>query len=430
MTYTPSEPIQQILNNLPTSSGVYQMVDKRGEIIYIGKAKNLRNRVRSYFQPSNTETKVLRIRERVTDIKILVMENEVAALTAEAQLIRAHKPRYNVIWKDDKRYPYIIVRTRDPFPKVEMTRRVNRKDGNRYFGPYGSAWEVRRILDSLRKAFPYLTCDRNITGKDDRACLYYDIKLCGAPCIGVQSKAEYRATLDKLMSVLSGKGDDIIKTMTTEMNDAAENLDFEKAALFRDRIASIQQATMRQHRISKIGVDQDVIAVARADKIAMMQLLLIRGGFLISTESFPLMNIEDISDAELVAGFIPQYYESTYEVPPEIIISEAIPDVDIIEVWLRERRDNRKVTFTVPQRGDKRKLVKRAIETAAEQLNLFQARWEKDTIRQETALKEIQDALKLPEPPNRIECYDISTFHGCINCRESGGFCSRHTCKK
>lgn len=412
MTYKAPESIRQILDNLPTSPGVYQMIDRSGEIIYIGKAKNLRNRVRSYFQPANMQTKVLRMRENVADIKILVMDTEVAALAAEAQLIRAHKPRYNVIWKDDKRYPYIVVRTRDPFPKVLMTRQVNRKDGNRYFGPYASGWEVRQILDSLRRAYPFLTCDRVITGEDERACLYYDIKLCGGPCIGVQSQEEYRASIEGLMRVLEGKTDDVLAELTGDMEAASENLDFEKAALIRDRINAIKRATIRQHRIATIGADQDVLSMARNEQMAMVQLLVIRSGNLISSESFPLMNIEDEDDRSIIENFLPQYYASVAEFPPEIIIPDELPDAELLEAWLREQNDGRRVRLVAPKRGDKRGLIERATETASEQLNLFQARWEKDTLKQETALSEVQQALSLPNPPNRIECFDISTLHG------------------
>jgi excinuclease ABC subunit C len=167
--YCPPEVIQHILDHLPTSTGVYQMLNARGRVIYVGKAKNLRSRVRSYFQPANRDPKVLRMREQIADIKILILENELMALNTEAQLIAAHRPRFNVIWKDDKRYPYIVVRVKDAFPKVEMTRQVDRRDGNRYFGPYASAWAVRMTLDTLRRAFPFLTCDREITGQDERA---------------------------------------------------------------------------------------------------------------------------------------------------------------------------------------------------------------------------------------------------------------------
>lgn len=410
--YIPPDTIQQILDNLPTSPGVYQMIDRHGEIIYIGKAKNLRNRVRSYFQPANLMQKVQRIRERVTDIKILVMESEVVALTVEAQLIRAHKPRYNVIWKDDKRYPYIVIRTRDTFPKVEMTRRINRKDGNRYFGPYSSGWAVRYTLDGLRKAFPFLTCDRNITGNDSRACLYYDIKLCGGPCIGVQSKEEYRATIGKLVNVLEGKTDSVLAEMNNEMETAAADLNFEKAALIRDRIKIVKGATAQQYRITKIGADQDVVGLAVAEGMALIQIFLIRDGHLIASESFPLMNIEDETNADILSSFLPQYYEAVFEVPPEVILPEELPDTDVIQEWLSERREGKKVRLTVPQRGEKRKLSQQVSETATEQMNIFQARYAKDTLRQETALQQLQEALSLPNPPNRIECFDISTLQG------------------
>ena len=413
MSYQPPETIKNILDNLPTSPGVYQMIDRRGEIIYIGKAKVLRHRVRSYFQPANTDPKVLRIRERVTDIKILVMDTEVAALAAEAQLIRAHKPRYNVIWKDDKRYPYIMIRTKEDFPKIEMTRRINRQDGNRYFGPYSSGWQIRQLLDSLRKAFPYLTCDRDITGQDERACLYYDIKLCGGPCIGAQTQADYQETIEGMMRVLEGKSDTVLAEMNAQMEAASENLDFEKAALLRDRIRSIEQISINQHRITAIaGADWDVIALSRNEKIAMVQLLQVRTGHLVASESFPLANVEDAEEAQMIASFLPQYYESASVVPSEVIVPYDLPELDVLEGYLKEKRDGRKVTLTFPKRGDKRKLLERAIETAAEQLNLFEARYAKDTLRQEQALAEIQEALSLKEPPNRIECYDISTLQG------------------
>ncbi len=413
-SYTPPENIQEILNNLPTSPGVYQMFDRKGTIIYIGKAKNLRNRVRSYFQPGNVQTKVQRIRERVVDIKIIVLEDEVAALTAEAQLIRHHKPRYNVIWKDDKRYPYIMIRTRDAFPKVLTTRQVNRKDGNRYFGPYSSSYAIRLMLDALRKAFPYLTCDREITGNDARACLYYDIKMCGGPCIGAQNQAEYRESINGLIRVLEGKAQDVLKELQTQMEGAAENLNFERAAVLRDRIQAIERVTNFQYRIADYGADQDVIGIAQDDMgVAMMALFAIRSGNMVGSETFPLVNIEDEETPEIIASFLIQYYEEAYEIPPEIFLPVEVPDTPTLEKWLSEKRNGRgKVSLKVPQRGEKKALVKQASETAAEQLNIFQIRQAKDTIKQEAGLRELQEALKLENPPTRMECYDISTLQG------------------
>lgn len=409
--YQPPVQIQQILDNLPASSGVYQMIDGEGKILYIGKAKNLRNRVRSYFQPANKQTKVRRMRRQIDDIQIIVLESEVMALTVEAQLIRTHKPRYNVIWKDDKRYPYIRVRTGDAYPKVEMTRRVERNDGHRYFGPYSSGWAARNTLDALRKAFPFLTCDRHIDGTDERACLYYDIKLCGGPCIGAQSQAEYRAGIESLIQVLSGEAQPIVAELTSTMETAAARLDFERAATLRDRIQAIQYATRHQFQIARIGANQDVINLAQNQGDALIQLFVVRSGYLISSESFPLMGLEDDDEAELIEAFVTQFYEDTYDIPPELLLPIELPEQDVIGAWLSEKR-GKKVQITMPQRGEKHKLVKQCGETAMEQLTLHQARWQQDTLKQETALAELQTALNLPEPPNRIECYDISTMHG------------------
>ncbi|MCI0712282.1 MAG: excinuclease ABC subunit UvrC [Chloroflexi bacterium] len=411
MAYQAPEHIQQILNNLPNSPGVYQMIDKNGKIIYIGKAKVLRHRVRSYFQPANIERKVERIRRNVADIEIIVLENELMALTVEAQLIRTHKPRYNVVWKDDKRYPYILVHTSDDFPKVEMTRQHDRFDNNRYFGPYSSGWAVRNTLDAMRKAFPYLTCDRDIDGNDERACLYYDIKLCGGPCIGAQSKEEYRENINNLMSVLEGKSKPILDMMNEQMEDAAANLDFERAAMLRDRIRAIERATRLHYQVAQIGADQDVINIAQQEGDALIQLFIVRSGNLISSESFPLMNTEDETPAEMIASFITQFYEGAYEIPPEILVPMDLPEQNILEQWLQERR-GKKVELTAPQRGDKRRLVKQAGDTALEQLNIYQAQWEQDTHKQESGIAQIQTALHLENPLNRIECYDISTMHG------------------
>ena len=414
MMYSVPDHIQLILNNLPTSTGVYQMINKDGRVIYVGKAKNLRSRVRSYFQQSNRDPKVLQMREHINSIEILILENELMALNTEAQLINAHRPRYNVVWKDDKRYPYIIVRTGDDFPKIEITRRINRRDGNRYFGPYASVWSIRETLDALRRAFPYLTCDREITGQDERACLYYDIHLCGGPCIGAQTKDEYRASIEGLMSALQGSGQEMIEQLRTEMEAAAEKLNFERAAILRDRLKGLQIATTRQFLIAKRDSNVDVLGLAQSNGDALVQLFLIRSGRMIASESFPLENVEFEATGDILASFIKQYYADAVQFPSEIILPNDIPEADVIAEWLREKNtDHHKIIrFIVPQRGEKRKLLQRATETASEQLALLQAQWAGDTHKQEAALQELQEKLHLPNPPNRIECYDISTLGG------------------
>jgi excinuclease ABC subunit C len=404
--------LQTLLENLPTSTGVYQMINPKGRVIYVGKAKNLRSRVRSYFQPANKNPKVIRMRQHIDQIKILILENELVALNTEAQLISAHQPQYNVIWKDDKRYPYIIIRWKDDFPKIEITRRIDRKDGNYYFGPYASAWAVRETLEALRRVFPYLTCDRVITGQDERACLYYDIKLCGGPCIGAQGREAYRANIQGLMDVLGGEVQGMMDSMQTDMEAAAEILNFEKAAILRDRMLALKRATMRQHMVGSPDTQADVLALAQNKGDALVQMFIIRKGRMIASESFPLANVEFEDTSQILESFIKQYYAGAASIPKEIIVPEAVPEADLIQAWLAETHGGAKVKFAVPQRGDKYKLLGRAAETAAEQLTLLQAQWAADTLKQEGALNELQQALGLAKPPNRIECYDISTLQG------------------
>lgn len=410
--YQPSEHIQDILDNLPTDPGVYQMKDVNGTILYVGKAKNLRSRVRSYFQPSNWDPKVLKIRHEVADIQFLLTGDELKALITEAELIRVHQPRYNILLKDDKRYPYIRVTTGDPFPTVEMTRRIDRRDGHRYFGPFTSAGGVRETLDVLRKAFPFLTCDREITGQDQRACLYYDIKLCGAPCIGAQSQDDYREGINGLMRVLSGHADEVLRDLRAAMDAASEALDFERAAILRDRIHVVAQISQRQRLVADIKADQDVIAFAQEGSDAVVQMFLIRNGRLIGSEYFALEGTEDEAAEDIVSTFLMQFYQGATEIPKEVVLPADVTEARIIERWLRDQRGGKKVRLTVPKRGNKRELVQLASQTAAEKLGILRAQWESDTVKQETALREIQDALELPAPPNRIECYDISTTQG------------------
>jgi excinuclease ABC subunit C len=410
--YTPSAHLQDILDNLPTAPGVYQMLDADGEHVYVGKAKNLRSRVRSYFQAGNHDPKVLKIRHETADIQFILTGDELKALITEAELIRVHKPRYNVMLKDDKRYPYIRITTGDAFPTVEMTRRLNRRDGHRYFGPFTSAGGVRETLDVLRKAFPYLTCDREITGQDDRACLYYDIKLCGGPCIGAQTPDAYWDSINGIIRVLSGHAEDVLRDLRAQMDAASEALDFERAAILRDRLRVVEQISQRQRLVASLHASQDVIAFAQEGSDAVVQMFLIRNGRLIGSEYFPLEGAEGETADEIVENFLTQFYQDATDIPKEVVLPNAVTEARIIEQWLRDRRGGRKVKLTVPQRGNKRELVRLATQTAVEKLGILRAQWAADTVKQERAMREIQEALGLPAPPNRIECYDISTTQG------------------
>ena len=412
MNFTPSEHIQTILANLPQKPGVYLMKDKKAEVIYVGKAKRLRNRVRSYFVNSAQHTeKTLRMRERIVDIDYIVERNEVKALILEETLIKRYQPQYNIALKDDKRYPYIKINWQDDFPKVEVTRRVT-KDGSRYFGPYVAMWAVQDTLQTLRKAFPYLTCNRDITGNDERACLFYDIKLCNGPCIGAVDRDQYRAMIEELMSVLSGRSEGVVQRLNATMEQAAEALNFEMAASIRDQIRAIDMITRKNRAVGKQFTDHDVLALARDKQDAVVQILFVRNGVLIGSSSHVLGGTEDESDEEVLETFIKRFYDDAPEVPKDLILPQHVEEAKIIEQWLRDKRGGNKVSITVPQRGQKRELVQMASDNAGEALRMMRAQWEADTTKQEEALSELQAALNLPSTPNRIECFDISTTQG------------------
>jgi excinuclease ABC subunit C len=410
MTYTPSDHISDVLNSLPTKPGVYLHKDAEGNVLYVGKAINLRNRVRSYFHSNVDSVKTLRLRQQIADIEVIVTDSELEALLLEMNLIKQHQPRFNVRLKDDKRYPYIKIHWADPFPKVTVTRRMVR-DGGRYFGPYTSVWAVQQTLDLLRKVFPYLTCDRVITGRDERACLYYDIKLCNAPCIGVVNQDQYRATIKQLMDFLDGKSDHIVRGIEQRMAAAAANLDFERAADYRDQLKAIERITARQKVIGPDDTDQDVIAFARANGDACVQVFFIRHGKLIGREYFMLDNAEGETDQEVLQEFLTQFYEDAAYVPKEVLLPAEVEEARIIEEWLRRKR-NTKVTLQVPRRGKKRELVEMAAENAHDTLAALRQQWAADRSKHVTAITELQEALKLPSPPARIECYDISHTQG------------------
>ena len=291
MSFEPSARIQDILANLPTSAGVYLHKDKHGAILYVGKAINLRSRVRSYFQNHVDSVKTDRLRRLIADIEIITTDSELEALLLENTLIKKHQPRFNIRLKDDKRYPYIKVNWQDPFPKVVVTRRMVR-DGARYFGPYTSVWAVHQTLDLLRKIFPYLTCDRTITGQDPRACLYFDIKLCSGPCIGAVNQATYREMIKQLMDFLEGKSDYIVKEIEEKMIAASQAMEFEQAAQFRDQLKAIEKVVAKQKVIAAANTDQDIIAFAREQGDACVQIFFVRHGKLIGREYFLLDGTE------------------------------------------------------------------------------------------------------------------------------------------
>jgi len=409
-----SEHIQGILKTLPAKPGCYLMKNAEGTIIYVGKAISLKNRVRSYFHAdASHDNKTRRLVRDIAHIEWIVVGSELEALILEMNLIKKHRPKYNIRLKDDKRYPYINIHWNEDFPHVTVTRQMDEKDGSRYFGPYTSAWAVYQTLDVLRKVFPYLTCDREITGLDKRACLYYDIKLCNAPCIGAVDQTQYRQMISDLMDFLSGHSDEIVIRLQNDMEKAAEELRFEKAAAVRDQLKAIQSIIERQKIVFASDYkDSDVLAMARNNGEACVQIFFIRNGKLIGREYFILEGTEDSADNEVMSEFIKQFYTEAASVPEQVMLPQEIEETKIIGEWLRSKRGGRKMEFFVPKEGQPQELVKMAAENATETLSALRAQWEADTHKQETALAELQSALNLSTPPNRIECYDVSHTQG------------------
>ncbi len=407
-----SDHLQSILDSAPTKAGCYMMKDVDGKVIYVGKAINLRNRLRSYYHASAMENlKTRQMVRRIAEIDWIVVGSELEALILEMNLIKKYRPHFNVRLKDDKRYPYIKVHWANPFPKLTVTRQME-NDGSRYFGPYTSVWAVHQTLDVLRRIFPYLTCDRDITGEDERACLYFDIKLCSAPCIGAINQYDYRQDIDDLCQFLSGRTEPVLSRLQDEMRVASNELQFERAAALRDQVTAIEKVVERQKVVSTEYIDSDVIAMARSDGEACVQVFFIRGGKLIGSEYFLLQGAEGSADADVMSGFIKQFYDQASMVPSQVLLPHEIEEVQIIKQWLSSRRSGDSFEILIPREGQQRELVQLAAENAAETLTALQARWQAEKHRQTEALAELQSALNLPVPPNRIECYDISNTQG------------------
>ena len=410
-----SERLQGILATLPAKPGCYIYHNAEGTIIYVGKAISLKNRVRSYFHSdSSHDAKTRRLVREIVDIEWIVVGSELEALILEMNLIKKHRPKYNIRLKDDKRYPYIKIHLNEPFPIVTVTRQME-EDGSRYFGPYTSAWAVYQTLDVLRRIFPYLTCDREITGLDKRACLYFDIKLCIAPCIGAVDQTGYRQMISDLMEFLSGHSEDIVTRLETEMQKASEEMRFEKAAAVRDQLKAISSIIERQKIVFASDYkDSDVLAMARTDGEACVQIFFIRGGKLIGREYFILEGTEDTDNQEVMTEFVKQFYTEAANIPEQVMIPEEIKmeEASIISQWLKSKRGGQKVEIFVPKDGQPHELVEMAAENASETLQALRAQWQADAHKQEQALGELQSALKLSGPPNRIECYDVSHTQG------------------
>ena len=403
--------LKERLNSLPAKPGVYMMKDTADQVIYVGKAIHLRNRVRSYFHAPDGQTrKVRRLVESIAGFEFIVTDSELEALILECNLIKKHRPRYNVRLKDDKRYPYIKITLQEDFPRIYTVRRMQ-GDGARYFGPYTSSKAVHQTMELLRKLFPYLTCKREITGQDRRPCLYYHIGRCVGPCIGAVTRQEYRALIEQVILFLEGKQERIIGSLQEGMEAAAQELNYERAAALRDQIEALSTVIEKQKIVSASASDQDVIAFAREDGQACVQTFFIRGGKLIGREYFVLTGTQDEDSGEIMTSFLKQFYDKAAYVPSTILLQHDIDEGMVIEGWLRQKRGT-KVTIRVPRRGKGRELVEMVAANAMETLAQLRAEWAAEQARQVIALDELQRYLNMEQAPTRIECYDISNIQG------------------
>ncbi|MEX2146107.1 MAG: excinuclease ABC subunit UvrC [Candidatus Rokuibacteriota bacterium] len=396
------------LARLPDRPGVYIYKDAKAQVVYVGKAASLRGRVRSYFQESRPrDAKTDALVRQIADLEYIVTDNELEALMLEANLVRRHRPRYNIILRDDKHYPFLKLTTNEEFPRLLVARRVQ-NDGATYYGPFYPATAMRETLRLTRQLFPLRTCAIEIDGRLDRPCIQYAIHRCNAPCTGWETREGYAKTVHDVRQFLEGKDDDLARTLTADMERAAEETKFERAAVLRDQIQSLNKVRERQKIISTDEVDQDVVGVVRQGTDACVELFFVRRGRLVGQEAFFFDKVAGWSDGDILSAFIKQFYAKAVVPAPEVLLSEEIPDAALVMEWLSGVA-KRRVEVTAPQRGARRQFVAMAEANAA--LALQNHLLSRDN-RQQLVLEELQRALNLPAAPNRIEGYDISNIQG------------------
>ncbi len=400
--------LKEKLERLPDRPGVYLFKDAKHQVIYIGKAASLRSRVRSYFQQSRArDPKTDALVQQIRDLDYILTDNELEALILESNLVKKHRPRYNIILRDDKHYPFLKLTINEDFPRLVVARRVQ-KDGALYFGPFYPATAMRETLRLVRQLFPLRTCRIKIDGTLERPCIQYYIHRCKAPCTGWETRDGYRQTVRDVERFLEGKDDDLAKDLTREMEEAAAEMKFERAAVLRDQIQALNKVRERQKIISTDEVDQDILGVVRQGSDACVQLFFVRKGRLLGRESFFFDRVAGAGDGEILEAFIRQFYARNVTPPPEILLSEEIPEPALTQEWLSRRREGR-VELHAPRRGKKREFVLMAEENAAQALQTHLL--SKDN-RQQVILEDLRRALNLPGLPNRIEGFDISNIQG------------------
>ncbi|MBI5705972.1 MAG: excinuclease ABC subunit UvrC [Armatimonadetes bacterium] len=407
----PTDSVAEKLKKLPGNPGCYIFKDENGSVLYVGKAVVLKNRVRSYFHQSTKHAmRIARMVARVRDLEWIVVDSEVEALVLECNLIKQHRPPYNVLLRDDKSYPYVVI-TKEKFPRVLFTRRV-RKDGSKYFGPYTSAYTVRETLQILHKAFQLIPCGKSWSGEPvQRPCLYHHLGQCMAPCAGMADRKAYQVVLDQVTQVLSGKGEALISKLRSDMSDMSDRMDFERAAEVRDQIVAIESMMQKQKVLDTDQIDRDVVAVVKDERGSAIQMLYVRGGKLIGQRQFFLDRSTEASPTEAVQEFVKQYYADAPEVPREILLPVEIEERKIVEAFLRNKKGSA-VRIEVPGGGEGLALVEMAAANAEQALSAMASEIKQQEQWAEEAIVELQEALGLPTPAERVEGYDISNIQG------------------
>lgn len=403
--------ISEQLRQLPLSPGVYLFKDAPGNILYVGKATSLRNRVRSYFSnEQKLSPKLQRMVAHLSDLDFYVTSSEQEALILELNLIKRHRPRYNVRLKDDKTFPYLKINKGEDWPRVYVTRRLE-NDGGHYFGPFASASSVRQTLKTIKRLFPLRSCTKPIKGNDRRACLQYYIGNCLAPCIGATSRQEYAKVIKQVILFLEGKQERVVKELENKMNRAADALDFEKAAQLRDRIQAIRQVIEAQQIATKVRGEQDVIAFAEDKDQACVQVFFIRNNKLIGRESFTLQGTQYEESRQIMTSFVNQFYDSSPNIPPLLLLQHPVENMALVEEWLQSKRGAR-VRIQVPHRGSKKQLIDTVAQNAKQSLEQLKIKEMSAPKEMDKALAEIESELALSHLPTRMEGYDISNIQG------------------
>jgi len=421
--------IEEKLKLLPDKSGVYIMRNVEGEIIYVGKAKVLKNRVRQYFKNHNHPLKVAKMVENIHDFDYIITDNENEALILENNLIKENNPKYNILLKDDKTYPFIKVTLNEEFPRIIMTRRIYR-DGAKYFGPYCSNSNVKEILNLLNELFCLRKCKKNIFKNDiSKPCLYFQLGQCSSPCSGNITPEEYRKSIDMAISFLNGKYDHVITRLNENMKNAADNLDFETAATIRDRISALSDLKNKQKVVSATGKDYDAIALFNSNDVACVEIFFVRSGKIVGKEHYFMTHTSENSTGEIISVFMKQYYENCSFIPGEILVQCEPDDYEFIESWLEELTD-RNIKVTIPKIGDKYRLINMIASNAKKEHSDRELKMMRDISFKNNALIMLQSIMKLETPPMNIEAYDISNISGNYKVGSLVSFVNGKPCKE